>query len=75
MNWKRIEDNEWGATGSCCMTTYCTPGIKEEDFEAIQDFLPEGKLEIRQDEWPEFLKKKLSPITHAITALISISPW
>ena len=58
-----LRDNEWGSDWIMLYDHVLYTWDKEEDFETIQDFLPEGKLEIRQDEWPEFLKKKLSPIT------------
>ena len=58
-----LKDNEWESDWVMLYDHVIYAWDKEEDFETILEFLPSGKLEIKQDEWPEFLRKKLSPIT------------
>ena len=56
-------DNEWKSDWMMLYDNVAYLWDNEDDFDVINDFMPEGKITVSQDAWPSYLQKSLISIT------------
>lgn len=55
-----LKENEWSSEALMLYNKVMYAWEKQEDVEVVQGFLPEGKLKIKEADFPDYLQKKLS---------------